>query len=59
MCVKLGVTHIKGKWLQLFENRVLRAVNGSKREEDTAVYRKPHNKVLNNLQSFQNTIMIK
>jgi hypothetical protein len=46
--------------LRLFENRVLRRIFGSKRDEVTGGWRKLHNEELHNLYSSTNTIrMIK
>jgi hypothetical protein len=42
--------------LRVFENRVLRRIFGSKRDEVTGEWRKLHNEELHNLYSYQNII---
>jgi hypothetical protein len=42
--------------LRAFENRVLRRISGSKRDEVTGEWRKTHNKELHNLHSSPNII---
>ena len=42
----------------MFENRVLRRIFGSKRDEVTRDWRKLHNKVLNDLYSSPNIVPV-
>ena len=44
--------------LRVFENRVLRRVFGSKRDEVTGEWRKLHNEELNDLYSLLNTLRV-
>jgi hypothetical protein len=52
------VSHAKGRAyrLRVFENRVLRRIFGSKRDEVTGEWRKLHNEELNNLYSSPDII---
>jgi hypothetical protein len=42
----------------VFENRVLRRIFGSKREEVVGGWRRPHNEELHNLQASPNIIRV-
>jgi hypothetical protein len=44
--------------LRVFENRVLRRVFGTKRDEVTEEWRKVHNKELNDLHSLPNIVLV-
>jgi hypothetical protein len=44
------------RWLKVFENRVLRRVFGSKRDEVTGELRKLHNEYLNDLYPLSNIV---
>jgi hypothetical protein len=46
-CETLSLTLRKERWLRVFENRVLRRMFGSKRDEVTGDWRKLHNEELN------------
>jgi hypothetical protein len=50
------VSHIKGRGLRVFENRVLRRILGPKRVDVTGDWRKLHSEEFNNLYSLQNII---
>jgi hypothetical protein len=51
-CVKLGLVTLREEHrLRLFENRVLRRIFGSKRDEVAGRWRKLHNEGLRNLHS--------
>jgi hypothetical protein len=50
-----GVSPVWG-WLRVFENRVLRRIFGTKRDEVTGDWRKLHNEELHNLYSSPNVI---
>jgi len=47
-----------GTWLRVFENRVLRRVFGSKRDEVTAEWRNLHNEELRDLYSLPNIVRV-
>ena len=53
MGVKLGRSHCR---LMMFENRVLRRIFGSKRDEVTGEWRKLHNEELNDLYCSPNIV---
>jgi hypothetical protein len=44
--------------LRVFENRVLRRIVGSKKDEVTGEWRKPHNEELNDLYSSPNIVRV-
>jgi hypothetical protein len=44
--------------MRVFENRVLKRVFGSRRDEVTGVWRKLHNEELNDLYSSPNTVRV-
>jgi hypothetical protein len=46
------------RWLKVFENRVLRRIFGTKRDEVTAEWRKLHNEELNDLYCSPNIIRV-
>jgi len=48
----------EGRRLRVFENRVLRRVFGSKRDEVTGEWRKLHNEVLRDLYSLPNIVRV-
>jgi len=53
------VAHIKGGTrLRALENRVLRRIMGSKRDEVTGEWRKLHNEELNDLYSSPNIVRV-
>jgi hypothetical protein len=54
----MGVKHGSSRGLRVFENGVLRAVFGPKRDEVTGEWRKLHNKELNDLYTSPNTILV-
>jgi hypothetical protein len=58
MGVKLGHTLREERRLRVFENRLLRRIFGSKRDEVTGEWRKSHNEKLNDLHSPSNTVTI-
>ena len=47
-----------GRWLRVFENRVLRRVFGPKRDEVTGEWRKLHNVELSDLYSLPNIVRV-
>jgi hypothetical protein len=47
------VTHVKGKRLRVYENRVLRRIFGTKREEVAGGWKRLHNEELHKLYSHQ------
>jgi hypothetical protein len=55
-CETWSLTLRKECRLRVFENRVLRRVFGSKRDEVTGEWRKPHNEELNDLYSLPNIV---
>jgi hypothetical protein len=60
MGVKTGLSRLKKKSLRVFENRVLRKMSGSKREEMAGDLRRLHSEDLHNLYATPITIrMIK
>ena len=50
-CVTWSLTLREERRVKMFENRVLKRVFGSKRDEVTGVWRKVHNEELNDLYS--------
>jgi len=52
------VTLREGRRLRVFENRVLRRVFGSKRDEVTGEWRRLHNEELNDLYSLPNIVRV-
>ena len=58
MGVKLAVTLREGPRLRVFENRVLRRIFGSKRDEVTGEWIKLHNEELNDLYSSPNIVRL-
>ena len=57
-CETWSLTLREGRKLRAFENRVLRRVFGSKRDEVTGEWRKLHNEVLRDLYSFPNIVRV-
>jgi hypothetical protein len=58
MGVKLGLTLKEEQRLRVFENRVLRRIFGSKRDEATGEWRRLHNGELNDLYSSPNIVQV-
>jgi len=48
----------KERWLRVFENRVLRGIFGTKRDEVTGEWRKLHNEELNDLYCSPNIVLL-
>jgi hypothetical protein len=46
------------RWLRVFENRVLRRIFGSNRDEVSGEWRKPHNEELNDLYSLPTIVRV-
>jgi len=57
-CATLSLILKEGHRLRVFENRVLRRIFGSKRDEITGEWRKLNNEELNNLYSSPNTVRV-
>ena len=57
-CETWSLTLREERSLRLFENRVLRRIFGSKRDEVTGEWRKLHNKELSDLYSSPNIIQV-
>ena len=50
-CETWSLALIEGRWLRVYENRVLRRIYGPKKGELTREWRKLHNEELNDLYS--------
>ena len=57
-CETWSLTLSEGRRLTVFENRVLRRIFGSKRDEVTGVWRKLHNEEFNDLYSSPNIVRV-
>jgi len=57
-CETWSLTLREERRLRVFENRVLRRIFGSKRDEVTREWRKLHNEELNNLYSSPNIVRV-
>ena len=57
-CVTWSLTLREERRVKMFENRVLKRVFGSKRDEVTGVWRKVHNEELNDLYSLPNIFRV-
>jgi hypothetical protein len=57
-CETWSLTLKEERWLRVFENRVLRRIFGSKRDEVTGEWRKLHNEELNGLYSLPNIVRV-
>jgi hypothetical protein len=58
MGVKFGLTLREERKLMVFENRVLRGIFGSKRDEVTREWRKLHSEVFNDLYYSPNIVLL-
>jgi len=57
-CETWSMTLREERRLRVFENRVLRRIFGSKRDEVTGEWKKLHNEKLNNLYSSPNIVRV-
>jgi len=57
-CETWSLTMREERRLRVFENRLLRKVFGTKRDEETGEWRKLHNEELNDLYSLPNIVRV-
>jgi len=57
-CETWSLTLSEGRRLRVFENRVLRRVFGSKRDDVTGEWRKLHNEELSDLHTLPNIVRV-
>jgi len=57
-CETLSLTRREERKLRVFENRVLRRIFGSRRDEVTGEWRRLHSEELNNLYSSPNIVRV-